>query len=54
MATSAGAMFSSHLLTDQGDKLIGIEHVAIIAILLSIPVPVLLRFIEKLIKKQHV
>lgn len=54
MATSAGAMFSSHLLIDQDSKLMGIETVAIIAIMLSIPVPILLRFIEKLIKKQHV
>lgn len=54
MATSAGAMFSSNLLIDQDNKLIGIETVAIIAILLSVPVPILLRFIENLIKKQHV
>lgn len=51
MATSVGAMLSSNLLSEQGSKLIGIEKVTIIAVLLCLPVPFLLRFIENLIKK---
>lgn len=54
MATSTGAIFSAKLLTEHGSKLIGIENVAMIAIAFCLPVPILLRRIENLIKRQQV
>lgn len=47
LATSLGAMISVSFLSEQPGRLVGIENVAILAIILSIPLSGLVYFIEK-------